>query len=106
MNTSKLPPLDSIAALLADRIFALSSEEATEEHIFSMLQDMSAQIAGKIQRNKHSFMLVFSDKSVLRIDIMNEGIDIHVGQYQPDPSTDKITEINTTPFIPSNQTKH
>lgn len=107
MDISKLPPLDSIAAKLADRIFALTEEEATEDYIFGMITEHKGQMIGKLKRNEHSFILIFEDNSVLRVDVLEEGIDIHVGQYALDPTSHELKEIHTdVPFVPSNQTKH
>lgn len=107
IDISKLPPLDSIAALLADKIFALTEEEATEDFIIELLTSEKGRMIGRIKRNAHSFILIFSDNSCLRVDIRDQGFDIHVGQYAPDPTKTEITEVHTdVPFVPSNQTKH
>lgn len=103
---AKLPPLDSIAAKIADQIQALPDDEAYEDTIFNIIAEYQAQITGKYKRETHSYMLMFTDNSVLRVDIQDDSsIDLHVGQYEPNEKPYK--EIAPViDFVPSNQTKH
>lgn len=107
-DIAKLPALDSIAAKLADRIFAIHESEATEDRIFELMAETKGQMIGRIKRNESSFILIFQDNSCLRIDIVGDNdLDIHVGQYAADPTAKGIEEVHTDiPFAPSNQTKH
>ncbi len=74
IDISKLPRLDCIAAKLYDQIMA-KKDTMGEDELVDLLNEQTAQISGKIKRNEHSFMLIFSDNSVLRVDMF---IDEHM----------------------------
>lgn len=97
IDTSKLAKLDCIAAKLYDQIMAKNGD-VDEEELIDLLNTQEAQIRGKIKRNEHSFMLLFSDNSVLRVDCFidehGSNIDLYVGQYEKDDSG-KLKEIDT-----------
>lgn len=101
-----LPALDCIAAKLNDKIMAAAELETwSEEIMFEILNSESAQIVGKRKRNEASFILFFTDNSVLRIDFEEQddessSIATWIGQYHPNPNAKAWKEIETNvPFI-------
>lgn len=108
IDISKLPRLDCIAAKLYDKIIALNKEHQdffNEDELIEVLNNEQAQIKGKIKRNAHSFILLFSDDSCLRVDCFTDeqgmSVDMYVGQYSANNSG-KLEEINTEiPLQPS-----
>lgn len=96
IDTSKLPRIDCIAAKLYDQIMA-KKDDMSEEEFLDILNTQSSQISGKIKRNEHSFMLFFTDNSVLRIDCFTDehgsSMDMYVGQYVKEGS--EFKEIDT-----------